>query len=158
VAATAQVQDSSASRARSAPLLCASASTIRTWGIGQPDRIARSSLTEEAQGRTTGPVPAGTRCEQRDYWDFDSPGEELESEPLVPLVPLAPLLLPELLSDDMPPPDCDVPPPLAPELPAPASSPARWQAASEPAANKGNSTVTSHRLCRLFISIFLVQK
>jgi hypothetical protein len=49
--------------------------------------------------------------------------------------------------------------PLRPDEPAsPVSSPALWQAASEPVTNKGNNSNASQRLICLFISIVLVKK
>ncbi len=44
-----------------------------------------------------------------------------------------------LLDEDLPPPDCEVPPLLAPDE-APASSPLRWQAAKVDARNTGKAS------------------
>lgn len=112
-------------------------------------------------------LPAGMRCEQRLYLDSDEPDDAPESGLVVPLL-LVPLLvsllvspvLPVLSSDDMLPPD-DMPSLaslLVPDdMPPLASSPALWQAASDPATNRGNSTMASHRWRGLLISIFLVK-
>lgn len=108
-------------------------------------------------------LPAGMRCEQRLYLDSDEPDDAPESGLVVPLLVslLVSPLLPVLSSDDMLPPD-DMPslaPLLVPDdMPPLASSPALWQAASDPATNRGNSTMASHRWRGLLISIFLVKK
>lgn len=107
-------------------------------------------------------IPAGMRCEQRLYLDSDESDDAPESGLVVPLL-LVPLLvsplLPVSLSDDMPPPDDELAPLLVPDgLPPLASSPALWQAASDPATNRDSSIMASHRWMGLLISIFLVKK
>ncbi len=100
---------------------------------------------------------ARRRIERRAAY-FDEPDDD-DVPPL-----LCPLLLPEevspdfdsplLLPDDMPPPDCELPPPLLPALPP---SPLRWHAASEPMMNRGSTSAASRRLLRVLICMILMK-
>lgn len=104
------------------------------------------------------PAPAGRPRVGRiavGYFELEPDDEVPVPElPEVPDVSDPPeLLLPGLLlPDDMPPPDCEVPPPLVPLLPP---SPLRWHAASEPIRNTGKHSSAIHRFIAAFICMIL---